>query len=271
MGSCGSNDILFICSMGHSGSTFLELLLTRDSCLEGLGEVGQTIEQLTINKKYLKSHICSCGQTGKDCEFWGPFLSRTSSEKEFYKEVTNKFNKMYSDKTLVDGSKQLVFLEKYNNYLESPKDIKVLFLVRDFRSWVVSEMNNRKRKGRKKQIYPWLAYKWLISNVQRLRYLKKNNIPFHIVSYERVVFELEEQLNAIYTFLELEENNRESYDLKSSNSHNIMGNRMRFDTKKREKISYDNHWFSDLRNLALAPILLPVYIFNSYIYKETKI
>jgi len=61
---------VFIASLGHSGSTLLDLMLGSHPRLVSLGEVHATIARAAE-----KQNVCTCGKAADDCPVWGPVLA----------------------------------------------------------------------------------------------------------------------------------------------------------------------------------------------------
>jgi hypothetical protein len=68
---------MYIASLGHSGSTLLDLILGTHSSIVGLGEVGRAVDT-TANTDPARSHGagCSGGYHADDGRFWGRLLPR---------------------------------------------------------------------------------------------------------------------------------------------------------------------------------------------------
>ena len=62
--------VIYIAGLGHSGSTFLELLLASHPDVVGLGEIGLQVERLLLDPSFNAGEaLCSCGTTARECEF----------------------------------------------------------------------------------------------------------------------------------------------------------------------------------------------------------
>ncbi len=151
---------LFVSGCGHSGSTFLQFLLSQHYDVLCVGEIGNSVRHISDkNFERSKKQLCSCGEQGEDCEFWGSIVQdTTSSISELVASVTEKTSK-FNSPTVIDSSKRIRHYD-----LLMHVDPKVIYLVRDFRGWALSEIRNKKRKSeyqqRKNFGYVYESYRW---------------------------------------------------------------------------------------------------------------
>jgi hypothetical protein len=110
---------------GRSGTTILEILLSNNPGVVGVGEITHVFRDGVI-----RDDICSCGSKANNCSFWGrilkkiPFLDILSNDYEalfrkfdwhlgFFKQVLNRFDKRdiaaynIGNKILFDGVSEL--------------------------------------------------------------------------------------------------------------------------------------------------------------------
>ncbi len=66
---------VFICSLGHSGSTLLDLLLGSHSKIFSLGEICFLPKNIALREK------CTCGEVVTTCAFWQNVFRRINEEK----------------------------------------------------------------------------------------------------------------------------------------------------------------------------------------------
>ena len=137
------NKMVYITSLGHSGSTLLNLLIGRHPKMIGLGEVNNSIGK--INKK---QNMCTCGLSALECQIWGEVLKKEINDK--YNSITDIYtdlfqlvhNKYGKDKIICDSSKNIEWFNKINKQVINNK---VIFLVKDVRAYSHSLI----RKNRK--------------------------------------------------------------------------------------------------------------------------
>lgn len=258
--------LVYIAGRGHSGSTLLDLMLSGHPRFIGVGEVCSLFDP-TRNFLYHPTDVeCSCGNTIDQCEFWAPTINvlrpaydRKADAQELYRLFLDEFYKHFgSDAIPVDISKtdeNLGIIKLMENV-----NIKVIFLIRDVRSWTVSMRDVARRADDFKvssliQKYGWRAWKpyvgrmstkfflhWHILNRRTQRFLRKNNLPTFQVGYEELCLYPEMLMRQLSVFLEVEYC-ESMLSLKDTQSHVILGNRMRSQEEKRRGVVYDDRWF----------------------------
>ena len=151
--------------------------------------------------------------------------------------------------------------------------LKVLHLIRDVRSWTVSRQDNSKRKadfylGDLVRGYGWKAggqyakrrpvyrfRQWYLGNRRVQDLLEREKIPSFQLGYEELCLHPNLLVRNICEFLDVKPVDS-MLSLPDSGSHVALGNRMRSQKEKRQRIFYDNRWF--YRNDWLLPaVLLP--------------
>ncbi|MCF6185033.1 MAG: sulfotransferase [Bacteroidales bacterium] len=240
--------VIYIAGLGHSGSTILDMALGCHSKIVGLGEI-----YAVFNKKnpdaLFKNSTCSCGEKGKDCDFWKDLQEISSSEnstKKKYKKLISVFTKKYGkDMILLDSSKNSY---PYLKFLNKKYDLRVIYLTRDFRNWTYSRFE---RTG-KPMIF--LALRWFLENKKLLFVLKKYKINKMSVGYEELALYPEFILKKISAFVNVEfSENMLNPD--NTNSHIINGNISRIDKEKRTGFFYDSRWLTSGRLMRITGIL----------------
>lgn len=239
--------IIFIAGLGHSGSTILDLALGTHPEIIGLGEVYTLLHDAKRDHHY--SSLCSCGKLATECKFWKnipAILENPDSIENQYGKLICYFQDMFGeDKILVDSSKNTY---QYLRFLKENHNLKVLFLVRDIRSWTYSRYLN----SRKPLFY--LAFRWYLENKKLLFRLGKMGIQYKLIGYEELSLYPEHLLKIISDYLEI------GYDAAmlepdKTNSHIISGNILRADALKRNRFVYDARWFLSYRMFLIAPFL----------------
>jgi len=71
--------IIYILSLGHSGSTLLDLLLSYHDKVIGLGEVYSVIGDKDSNLEQTED-ICSCGKQMSKCPVWSYSINKEGAE-----------------------------------------------------------------------------------------------------------------------------------------------------------------------------------------------
>ncbi|MCD4795170.1 MAG: sulfotransferase [Bacteroidales bacterium] len=256
--------IIYIAGLGHSGSTILDMCLGAHSKIVGLGEIYPVLTKVDKTRLFNNS-TCSCGKKGIDCDFWGDAKALTETNKtteEKYLDLISYFTDKYGeDVILLDSSKNTY---PYLNFLKEKFELKVIFLTRDYRSWIYSRFS---RTG-KPMLY--LGYRWLFENIKLLKILKKRKIQYFKVGYEEFALYPDLILKKICAFIELpfEETILNS---KKTKSHIISGNIARTDKLKKSAVLYDAKWFISKRIMFIAPFFWFFSSFNNkYVYSNVK-
>lgn len=264
--------VIYVAGCGHSGSTALGFMLGSHPKLIGVGEVFSLFDPKTSDRNWLgrsKELICSCKKTANQCELWGPVVERlgntvtknddVAAQRQAYKVFLDVFFTHFGEDFVpVDISKTddgLSALAGIEDVL-----VKTIFLMRDVRSWTASRRDANRRAGevhlielarkyRLKFPVPYVTHTasayfwhWYYLNLRTQRLLKKNNLPYLQVGYEELMLNPELMMKKISGFLGVDFSER-MLSLDDSSSHVLLGNRMRFDTEKMSRISYDSRWF----------------------------
>lgn len=145
----------------------------------------------------------------------------------------------------VDSSKHLQALETLRTH--PALDVRVIFLVRDVRSFIVSSLANISRKRRIDPDYPALsrfgqARLWARENRRIRRYLEHHRLRFFQLEYEELCLMPEATTRRLCAFLDLAWEPT-MLDLGRSRSHVLRGNRMRFKAGS-TGLTYDWRWFT---------------------------
>ena len=261
--------VVYIVALSHSGSTLVDLLLGCNPKVISLGEVKGAMES------YKKpNRICTCGSPVDKCIFWGRFREcsqKTTKETyiEKYRKLLDIAGEVYGDDIiLVDSSKNLLTLE----YLlkNNLKNIQILFLWKDIRSFVISQNSRRniprmREKDGWKRIYKtstiYNVDRWYRGNRRTQNFLRKNNLKHFQFGYEELCFAPERILKQICDFIEITYEEKMLYP-KNSERHILRGNQMRHNPKKLESIKYDHRWVLRSGDFINNCIFLPFLNWN---------
>lgn len=259
-------NIAYILGLGHSGSTFLQLVLSTHPDVVGMGEIDKLLKELEAGVAEKDIPLCSCGETITNCSVWGelkPHLKGLNKQ-EALKKILTHFEAQFPHTTMVDASKSLHFLRDcYQPNKHPDHKIKVILVIRDIRSWLNSVKKTNLRKGRKNYGAVYEGYRWLNANLRNLKYLKNSNFEYKVVVYEDLVFRYESVQADLFKFLELSP--APSIQLPAK-SHDIYGNRMKNDPSKQGKIVYDHAWMKNGYQPLVSMLLSPQYVFNKQFY-----
>jgi len=292
---------IFILGLSRVGSTLLDLTLGSHSPFVGLGEVFQLIRP-DFNR-FKKKAYCSCGKVIDECPFWGVATDRLKKNQdanlsERYQLVFETFYEIFGrESILIDSSKLLyvlpVFLQNNN------VDVKVIYLIRDVRAWTVSRLNNRlqspehfKKHGNyyKKLLYhygwrakmtgwmlPFLTQRssyyfwlWYYQNKKINKFLIDQNIDYFGLGYDEIGLMPDIMIPEIFKYLG-ENIKTGDFSSQNSQSHIIVGNTRKNDTKRRKGIVYDYRWMYQNDWLLPAAFFQNIMKYNStHVYRNLQ-
>jgi hypothetical protein len=222
------------------------VLLGGHSQLVGLGEAGIGVQ--ADGPRLHRKAPCSCGQLHAECPFWGeilPTLRDDMSDAQRYAKVFETFAQHFGPHRLpVDSTKYLSFLDVLRSELHY--DVRVIFLVRDVRGYIVSQLRNLQRKGQNhwkmRLIGPanYFALRWYRENRAIERYLTDHGVPHLRIGYEELCFFPEQIVGLLCGFLGLKPEPA-MLRLRPWESHVLWRNRMRR-LRGQQTLSYDLRW-----------------------------
>ncbi len=246
--------IIYIAGLGHSGSTILDMALGCHPEIVGLGEIYAVFNKKKTSELFEKS-TCSCGKKGIDCYFWKDLQKISASElktEEKYKKLIEIFTEKYGENMiLLDSSKNSY---SYLRFLNKEYDLRVIYLTRDYRSWIYS----RFARTRKPMLF--LGLRWYLENRKLLYVLKKYNLKIMTAGYEELSVYPEFILRKISDFTGIDFSDKMLYP-DNTKSHIINGNISRVDKNKRKSFFYDVRWMTSGRLARLSSIFA---VFNKF-------
>jgi hypothetical protein len=250
--------IIYVMSLSHSGSTLVDLTLSRHPRVTGLGEVAAVLHNREQTREGTE-YDCSCGATMRSCPVWANLEGSTtieppSGDLDKYRALAN-LPALAKSEALVDSSKSLRHLERLCS-LEQSGDIELftIFLVRDARGWTKSVSGRHRNSGKRRRSYLYYLLRWYRHNRRIERFLTEQRIHYLSVGYEAFCFDTESTLTRILEFVGLPA--IEFGSDRPPDSHIAYGNRMKLDSQKRRSIIYDGAWLKD-RWLNLLFLLIP--------------
>ncbi len=256
------HSLIYIMGSGHSGSTMLQFLLAAHPGVVGLGEVfqpaGRTVDGSTS---------CSCGADFASCPVWaGTTPAGPGKTTEWYKDLAQRVAHLYPQAThWVDSSKLSTTIKPWTHLVQERviSGIRVLYLVRDVRGWVLSDQKARKRKAKKPRGYISSLRVWHREQKRMLEYLENSDLSYQVVSYDALVFNTQAMLDRLLSFVGLEPAGQDpEQGLKFSTVHDVFGNRVKNDPAARTRLTYDDAWQYCLPVNLLACILPRVWKLN---------
>ena len=265
--------VIYILSLGHSGSTLLDLILGSHSQIESVGEIkafGKYWKSFSDNSLKLESKDrCTCGFHVNECEYWSKVKHEVDANCGKFDTVPDFNSKeqfaqnnycllkailKVSEKTIVcDSSKNPLRLK---NFLDSELfEVFILHLVRDSRAVAYSWAKKGAQFGKTKK--PQYNYYNALKSWQKFNtnsYSKFSNFnSYFCLKYEDFVNTPQESISKILekTNLNFESDQLQFWKLKH---HNIYGNRIRFrgkqeikkDSSYLENLSHQEWWLGTL-------------------------
>jgi hypothetical protein len=280
--------VLFISSLERSGSTILELKLGSHANVIGFGEVWRVIKPHGAGLDSVRERRCTCGETGKTCQFWSRVFMRikeTAAEtlEQRYEAFFDVVKQRYGDDVVVvDSSKSMQSLEAVAGVPDV--DIYVLFTVRDVRGWMgsITKAAARKKEMPWRKVFDadfkyffwafirlnvlrlipfWLPNEWLLRNLRILKKIRTTRLRNIQISYEALVFDSEDTMARIEEFLELTDKRQDAI-AGTDSFHIIRGNRTAFLTDPKAPLYYDAQWMSAWKASVVISLLPWVAWYN---------
>jgi len=257
--------LVYIVSLGHSGSTILQYILAGHANVLGLGEIARLNRGRVLSNSLQR---CSCGLPVDSCSIWKDIVTdNNTSELSFYKHLSEKLKVHFPQIThWIDTSKSIKHINPWLQLLKDGviSEIKILYLFRDVRGWALSEKTRRKKRNLPSRSLLMLMFDWKRRQKRMLKQLQKTQPDFLIVSYESIMFQTQSALARIASFVDLQADNKNWLEgLKRSVVHDVYGNRLKDDPVKRSQIIYDDRWQYHLCINLLTPLLFPVWRLNT--------
>jgi hypothetical protein len=276
--------LLLIRGLGHSGSTILDLALGAHPAMVGLGEAVRLLHKPRPGEEHRgpaqlrgdlrHSRRCTCGALACDCPVWGPMLEWLPAHDDL--PLVEKLQRLSGQLAGLAGAPTIRWVvDSFQDDLELPQlqveglEIRVIFLVRDARSWV----HGRCRHGGGGPLKTWRTLaRWLRINRRFEHRLGQCRKPLFRLGYEELALAPEAALGRLCDWLDLPFDPDMVTPGETSKSHILAGNRMRFDPRKRARIRYDGGWLaSGLLASRLAPLLPPVQAMHRRLVYSNKL
>lgn len=252
----------------------LSLFLGTHSRLVGLGGIDRSMAVLRealagSGEKAMQRLQCTCGAAATACAYWGAVASRlqrhpAGDRKAEYELALATFAEVFGeDAWPVDSSKHVEPLDDLCG--GKGWDVRVAFLVKDVRALTASFIDQARRNKGNTRPATLLAIeyflRWRRENGKIDDCVARNSVPALHLGYEEVCLAPEIIMHAVSDFLGVPKE-AGSTNFQQSNSHLIIGNRMRVQEEK-QTLGYDHRWFAR-RDWLLAAMLLPgVLRYNS--------
>ncbi len=238
--------VLFVAGTGRSGSTLLNLFLGKSPEVVALGELMGSRNELD---ERMRNHMCTCGDKGVDCKFWGglsKFL-KLNTETDYHESLLRYIEQHHPEKKIiVDDSKNIDKLLHWTKLKkkEPTLELYVIHLVRDIRGWTYSHHKRRKSSSALNKLY------WLVRNV-RAWYMQNKTIKKSLnelvgqhltIGYEEFIFDREKIVDLIFANCRISNNISNYNTLVDSNAHEL--SEFSRVMKEGKIITYDFYWMN---------------------------
>ena len=249
------------------------LFLGTHSKLIGLGGIDRSVRLLadalaTSDRKKVERLTCTCGSPGTGCRYWGEVTRRipahdVSNRRAQYALALRTFADVFGDGIWpVDSSKHVEPLKDLRELKDV--DLRVVHLIKDVRSLTASRVADRRSKGTRRPSAVLALesfWRWRRENGKIDDCLASGGMAAKRVGYEEVCLAPEIIMRKVASFVGIPEEPG-SLDFEHSNSHLIVGNRMR-EQKEKQKLRYDHRWFARHDWLPAALLLPQVLRYNA--------
>ena len=122
-------------------------------------------------------------------------------------------------------------------------DLRVIHLVRDIRSWLPGRVRSDRGKGKNFSSFR-NALRWIYVNKKFSNVFRRSGMPVLRVGYEELALRPEITLRLICEWLGLEFSAQMLSPGAYSKSHILLGNRVRWQGDRNQKIAYDGSWLA---------------------------
>lgn len=214
----------------------------------GLGGVDRAMRMLIYSPAETSVRMCSCGVAVPECRYWGEVLrclkegAQPVNLPDRYALAMEVFYTTFGKNTVpVDSSKIKEPLAKLRQL--PSLDVRVIHLSKDFRTAATSYTDNKRRKGSTRRP-GWLlasegVWKWWRENQKLEKAISSSGWSVLRVGYEGLCLQTQETLSTISAFAGLPDPGETDNNLRETQSHLFIGNRMR---KEAKSLRYDNRW-----------------------------
>lgn len=266
--------VIYIVGSGHSGSTLLDCIISNNQNVFSAGELSfyNVIknQQPHIKTRHRKGVFCACGKKMLNCGFWRKVIKHDVCNCQIKKIYTKKENWQYFLKSLnlnkiprgtfrksdfdllkiisqesgcrivLDSSKDPRRL--LDLYRDERIDIRVVYLVRDGRDYMLSMSRKRRQKsGLPRKSYLTSLLEWAVINWVSRKIVRQRKFPFVKISYRELCQSPEKTIALISQKLKIPLH----YSTANHIRHNLSGN-INTLNQKGIKIDYQENWKKEI-------------------------
>ncbi|SFC96499.1 Sulfotransferase family protein [Thiohalospira halophila DSM 15071] len=239
--------LVLIRGLGHSGTTILDMALSSHPKIAGVGEGFRVLcggdggPQRARSKTRRHEQECSCGDNAATCELWGELMNWLEANDSL--PFPDKLNKLVDQFGFVNSDKEFLVDSSQSNVdgineLTPDFEVRAIFLVRDFRSWVFSRIS---KTGDGVLRCMW---NWYRGNKKIEKKLVDSGVSFMLVGYEEFALYPEKVLKKVCDHLGVGFDEKMLCPAKHNESHALVGNRVRLRAGELERVKYDGSWLA---------------------------
>ena len=243
--------VIYITSLGHSGSTLLDLLISAHSKIFSVGEVinvrnyAHMLKKKNAKSKYGNECTC-CAPTIWECDFWTRVemviqeqsgMSLKDLDFRDYEAANwgEQNAALFRAVAAVSGCNVIVDSSKAPKRLEhllkaDGLDVKPIHLIRPARAFIYSKIRREEN--------PYLMSLHFTRRTWQIRKILRS-MPYHVCRYERLTSEPEAVIRGVMDYLDLPFE-PEQMEWAGRERHNLGGNGMRRSTDStiREDVAF---------------------------------
>jgi len=242
--------LIQVVGLGHSGTTLLDAVLGSASGIVGVGEALRTLDQsITPNSGIFRDQregrfqdtLCSCGATVEECPVWTPLHTALTGAET--RSVADSMSRLWT--AAKENTPDMQYLLdstpaglSYTADLTDQFDVRLVFIVRDIRSWGASQ-------ARRRNIALHRAYaKWHKQVPEIQQRLQAKGLPYMRIGYEELALAPQKTLTALCDWLDVPYSDAMLTPGASTGSHITNGNVAFLRGDRTTVIRYDADWLT---------------------------
>ncbi|WP_186826970.1 sulfotransferase family protein [Shimia ponticola] len=243
--------LIQVIGLGHSGTTLLDAVLGCSPKVVGIGEALRTLDHRiapnsstfrNLREGRFQEAVCSCGETVETCPVWRPLQPHLLGSAA-PQSVAQNLDKLWH--AARDQNPSMEYLLEstpagigYSAELSAHFDLRLVFIVRDVRSWGASQA--RRRKVPMHRAYA----KWLAQVPELQRRIEASGLPCFRLGYEELALAPAKALGKLCDWLGIAYTDEMLTPGAFSGSHIANGNVAMLKGDRTLSIRYDADWLT---------------------------
>lgn len=219
--------VAFIYSLGHSGSTILDALLSTHPAIVGCGELFDYVSSKRHTSEGTGTY-CSCGEIVSNCPLWSQVIRDNGDANDRLENYEHTLFTLYKirQKIIVDSSKyQPALLALSELSARGIADLLVVYLTKDPRDWVFSMQRVYQKTNRTRPV-EYLFMLWLYRSLKHRLHLLLSDKQVVVIRYEHLTAKTTRELNKVFDALKIEP--LQELELSNADSHILLANRTKY-------------------------------------------